>query len=50
MASLFTGLHGRTEELVIKPFYAAHACWLASHIALEEVGAEYSTVVSPGVV
>ena len=29
---------------MIKLFYAAHTCSLASHIALEEVGAEYSTV------
>jgi glutathione S-transferase len=29
---------------MIKLFYAAHTCSLASHIALEDVGAEYSTV------
>src|SRR6266478_7603968 len=29
---------------MIKLFYAVHTCSLASHIALEEVGAEYSTV------
>ena len=29
---------------MIKLFYAAHTCSLASHICLEEVGAEYSTV------
>jgi glutathione S-transferase len=28
---------------MIKFFYAAHTCALASHICLEEVGAEYST-------
>src|SRR6266481_5878781 len=28
---------------MIKLFYAAHTCALASHICLEEVGAEYST-------
>jgi glutathione S-transferase len=29
---------------VIKLYYAAHTCSLASHIALEDAGAEYSTV------
>src|SRR5579864_1556308 len=29
---------------MIKLFYAAHTCSLASHIALEEAGADYSTV------
>jgi len=29
---------------MLKLFYAAHTCALASHIALEEVGAEYETV------
>jgi glutathione S-transferase len=29
---------------MIKLFYAAHTCSLASHITLEEAGAEYSTV------
>ena len=29
---------------MITLFYAAHTCSLASHIALEEAGAEYSTV------
>lgn len=29
---------------MIKLYYAAHTCALASHIALEEAGAEYSTV------
>ena len=29
---------------MLKLFYAAHTCALASHIALEEAGAEYSTV------
>ncbi len=30
--------------MMIKLFYARHACSLASHIALEESGARYSTV------
>src|SRR5471030_2137070 len=30
--------------MMIKLFYAAHTCALASHICLEEVGAEYATV------
>ena len=29
---------------MIKLYYAAHTCSLASHIALEDAGAEYSTV------
>ena len=29
---------------MIKLFYAVNTCSLASHIALEEAGAEYSTV------
>jgi glutathione S-transferase len=29
---------------MMKLYYAAHTCALASHIALEEAGAEYSTV------
>jgi len=29
---------------MIKLFYAPHTCSLASHIALEEVGARYATV------
>jgi glutathione S-transferase len=29
---------------MMKLYYAAHTCALASHIALEDVGAEYSTV------
>jgi glutathione S-transferase len=29
---------------MIKLYYAPHTCSLASHIALEEAGAEYSTV------
>lgn len=29
---------------MLKLFYAAHTCSLATHIALEEVGADYSTV------
>jgi glutathione S-transferase len=29
---------------MLKLFYAAHTCSLASHIALEEAGAEYTTV------
>jgi glutathione S-transferase len=28
----------------MKLYYAVHTCALASHIALEEAGAEYSTV------
>jgi glutathione S-transferase len=38
------GTHRDDEKIMIKLFYAAHTCSLASHIALEEVGAEYSTV------
>ena len=29
---------------MLKLFYAAHTCALASHIALEEAGADYETV------
>ena len=29
---------------MLKLFYAAHTCSLATHIVLEEVGADYSTV------
>ncbi len=29
---------------MMKLYYAAHTCALASHIALEDAGAEYSTV------
>jgi hypothetical protein len=29
---------------VLKLYYTAHTCWLATHIVLEEVGADYSTV------
>jgi hypothetical protein len=32
---------------MIKLFYAVNTCSLASHIALEEAGAEYSTVNQP---
>jgi glutathione S-transferase len=31
------------EVTMMKLYYAAHTCALASHIALEEAGAEYST-------
>ena len=29
---------------MLKLYYAAHTCSLATHIALEDVGADYSTV------
>ena len=29
---------------MLKLYYAAHTCSLATHIVLEEVGADYSTV------
>ena len=29
---------------MLKLYYAAHTCALATHIVLEEVGADYSTV------
>jgi glutathione S-transferase len=32
------------EVTMMKLYYAAHTCALASHIALEDAGAEYSTV------
>src|SRR5438105_13369399 len=34
----------RDEGIMIKLYYAPHTCSLASHIALEEAGAEYSAV------
>src|SRR5437879_2049197 len=42
-----TGRHGspqRRKVLVFKLFYAVGTCALASHIALEEAGAEYDAV------
>ena len=44
----FAGLrnfrHFRGEVTMMKLYFAPHTCALASHIALEEAGAEYSTV------
>ena len=35
---------GRRELAVLTLYYARHSCSLASHIALEDAGATYSTV------
>ncbi len=36
--------HLRHNALMLKLYYAPNTCALASHIALEEVGAEYEAV------
>jgi glutathione S-transferase len=37
-------VHTPREGIMIKLYYAPHTCALASHIALEDAGAEYETV------
>jgi glutathione S-transferase len=37
-------MHAGREDLMLKLFHAAHTCALASHIALEEAGADYEIV------
>src|SRR5580704_19743482 len=42
--SLYCAIGRGGNLTMMKLYYAAHTCALASHIALEDAGAEYSTV------